>query len=153
MTTSGITEIRIFHTEEIPGEDPKMRIVAEDQGTGTVIDGRALEAQYRCDLGFLLITTDDNPYEETLHIRLLDSEYRQVDAVDLRQMYHAGILSNIEIAGPGSIRFSFFGEDCWRLDIAAHASLRWDVHPFASVSFPGGRLQPHFLSLTRIDRS
>lgn len=79
-------EIRFFHCEPIPGDVPQMRLIAEDQSTGVVIDGRVLEVQYRCELGFLLFTSDDNPYEEVLHIRLLNTDYRQVDAVDLRQM-------------------------------------------------------------------
>ena len=147
--TAPLTEIALFRLEPLPGEFPQARVVAEERPTATVLEGRVLEAQYRCDLGFLLLTSDDNPYEEALHIRLLDLHFQVIDAVDLRQIYHPAMLHNLQVIDPHSLMFSFFGNDRWRLDIDVQARIRWDVHPFASVSYPGGRLRTHYLRLVR----
>lgn len=148
-----LTEVSIFRLEPIPGELPKARVIAEERPTDTVLEGHTLEAQYRCALGFLLFTSDDNPYEEVLHIRLLDYHFQVIDAVDLRQMYHPAMLHNLQVTGHNSLTFSFFGDDCWYLNVDAQARIRWDLHPFASVSYPGRRLRSHYLRLVRVDRN
>jgi hypothetical protein len=147
-----LTEIALFRLEPMPDEFPQARVIAEERPTDTVLEGHVLEAQYHCALGFLLLTSDDNPYEEALHIRLLDLHFQVIDAVDLRQIYHPAMLRNLQVIGHNSLMFSFFGDDCWRLDIDVQARIRWDVHLFASVSYPGRRLRSHYLGLVRANR-
>jgi len=147
--TAPLTAIDMFRLESIRGAEPKARVVAANEPTGTTLDGCVLEAQYRCAQGFVLLTSDNTPYEEALHIRLLDSDFRVLDAVDLRQVYHSAAVRNLKVIGDDALAFSFFGDDHWHLHIDPKAHVHWDLNPFASVSYPGGRLRAHHLRLFR----
>lgn len=146
---AALVETDAFRLDRLPGDVPRSRLFSEGQTTGATVDGWTLEAQFRWDDALLLLTTDDSPYEEALHIRLFDQAFHEIDAVDLRQIYHSAIVRNVKVMDDNSLTFSFFGDDTWRLNIDAHAKLRWDMQPFASIHYPGGRLRRHYLSLTR----
>ena len=149
--TAPLSAIDMFRLESIPGAELKARVVAANEPTGTTLDGCVLEAQYRCTQGFLLLTSDNTPYEEGLHIRLLDAHFRVNDAVDLRQVYHSAAVRDLKVIGDDALAFSFFGDDRWHLYIDAKARVHWNLNPFASVYYPTGRLRSHYLRLVRQD--
>ena len=145
--TALLGAIDSFRLEAQPGEVPKSRVVAGAAATDTVIDGVVLEAQFRSAQGFVLLTSDDTPFEEVLHVRLLDAQFRVVDGVDLGQAYHPGLLRNLRVSGDAELCFSFFGDDCWLLRVEPQARLRWGHRPYASARYTGPWLRRHNLHL------
>lgn len=85
--------------------------------SGALIEGLLLQAQYECSAGYLLLLTDDCPFEELLHIHLLDRNLRPLDQVNLGKAYEAGILSRLQVTGNDVLEFSFFGGDRWQLSV------------------------------------
>lgn len=110
-----ITAIDAFSLE-IMGQD-RSRLQSNAKDTGLVVDGINLEAQFAVDAGYLLLTTHDVPYEELLHATLVGPELSVLDTVKLGGPYTPGILTDVVIAGPDAIEFSFFGGDRWILQI------------------------------------
>jgi|SRR5579875_344617 len=128
------------------GEDTTRGVLFFQGAFAGQVEGSVLEGQYRCGNRYLLLTTDDIPYEETLHIFLLDEELRPLDKVSLRQMYHSGLLRDV-VAGDERIEFSFFGEERWLLTVHTTAKLFMNA-PFSSVKY--ARLGRHFLELRKV---
>jgi hypothetical protein len=145
--TALLSVIEVFRLEPLPGEKPRSRVVAGGAATATVIEGVVLEAQFRSTQGFLLLTSDDTPFEEVLHVRLLDAQFRVLDGVDLGQAYHPGLLRNLRVSGDAELCFSFFGDDCWLLRVEPQARVRWGLRPYASVRYTGPLLRGHNLHL------
>ena len=96
-----------------------------------------------------MFTSDDTPFEEVLHIRLLNRRLDTIDAVELKQIYHPGLLSHLRVLDDFNLTFSFFGNDCWCLSVDPQASVRWNFKPFASVHYPGWPLGSHHLKLVK----
>ena len=76
--------------------------------------GTALEAQYEVDDGgpaFVLLTSYDLPFEETLHAFLLDEEGRVVESAKLGAPYAPGVLENVHVDDewPNTLAFDFQG--------------------------------------------
>lgn len=82
-----------------------------------LLDGLILEAQYECSAGYLLMLTEDCPFEEALHVYLLDRSLRPIDKLVLGKAYQPGILRDVKISGKESLEFSFFGGDKWQLRV------------------------------------
>lgn len=76
------------------------------------IDGVALEAQFGLDSGqYLIFTTDGCPFEETLHLILLDQTYRILDQINISQDYTSGQIDEIEIVSNVVLEFSFLSKN------------------------------------------
>ncbi len=75
------------------------------------IDGVILETQFSLDSGqYLILTTDGCPFEEGLHLILLDQTYRIIDQVNLSQDYTSGQLDDVQIVSNSVLEFSFQGQ-------------------------------------------
>ena len=96
------------------------------------VPGRVLEAQFESEGMFLLLFTEDSPYEECLHVILLDKGGNLLDTVELADAYSPGILAELRVSSPRSVDFGFFGDDHWRLTILREPK----VHLFQSPSSP-----------------
>lgn len=84
----------------------------------TNFPGRILEGQYRLENGaYLVLATEDCPYEEVLHILLLDSELRLLDRIDIGLEYHGGIFENAKIIDRETLEFDFLGGLTFRLTL------------------------------------
>jgi len=93
------------------------------------ISGIILEKQYRLNTGFKLIfTSDDCPYEETLHITLLSKEHTVVDALDLGMAYHSAIFDNIALLSENTLEFNFFSDTRYHLFIE-NDGLKFSLKP------------------------
>ena len=82
-----------------------------------------LAAQYRCAAGYLALTTQDSPFEESLHVMLLDASLCLLDAIELGQPYTGAVLEQLEPLDDECLRFTFFAGDRWELRLRAHPSL------------------------------
>ena len=114
--------------------------------------GSYLDAQFQCSLGFLLISNEDSPYEEGLHITLLSPNLDVIDALEITHAYAPGSIRNLQIVGENSLEFTFFGGDNWRLTILASPQ-RWSLNQLTpGVGHRWKRLlKKGYLNLRRLD--
>ena len=110
-------EIKDFSIVDLEEEFPRSELVWKGTLPGLIVDGVWLEKQYKVTPGYLLLLTDDCPFEERLSIYLLSEDMRVLDSMELSLIYHMGILRDIKIESSNELTFTFFGEDCWRLGV------------------------------------
>lgn len=91
-------------------------LLLQGHPTGRKIKGRLLVDQYSWGKHYLLISSDDNPYEEVLHIYLLDSELNKLDEMDLSQPGMPGIYQPCHHSKE-CLEFRFFDQNTWCLSI------------------------------------
>jgi hypothetical protein len=142
--------IELFTLVPCDGEPPVARLLSNGRDVGEV-NGRAIEAQFRCGRGYVLIASDGNPLEEVVHIYLLGPDFHAVDLVWLGAMYHSGAVRDISSCGDDCVEFAFFGgSNRWRLTIRNTPKVSWLPSVISTVRYPGGWLRPHYLQLDRI---
>jgi hypothetical protein len=107
------------------------------------VEGIILEAQFELEGGCVLIwLTDDSPYDEGLHVYLLDQNDTISDALEAGADFAPGILK-IANSGDDWVEFEFFSNDSiYRLEVAKEASLR--------LLLPAGWKYKKFFSLHRL---
>jgi hypothetical protein len=89
------------------------------------VDGLLLEAELELDDGgALLWLTDDSPYEEGLHVYLLDSGGELEDALEAGAHFTPGVLKILR-SGEDWVEFRFFpGDSIHRLELMRRATFR-----------------------------
>lgn len=102
------------------------------------IDGMVIEAALALEAddpasGYLVLASHDRPFEETLSITLLSPRLEALDTARIEHAYAPGIVSDVEVLGPGLLGFRFLTEAPWRLQVLERPALRL---PF--VSEPAG---------------
>jgi hypothetical protein len=112
-----VTDIDDFSVRRLEGDLPRSDLLWRENAVGVRVDGVNLEKQLRVASGYLLFLTENSPYEEGLHIYLLGDDKSVLDAVELSAPYASGILTDVVTEGDGSVSFTFFGDDRWRLDV------------------------------------
>ncbi|HEX8405124.1 MAG TPA: hypothetical protein VF670_10935 [Duganella sp.] len=122
-------------------ELPRGEVVLYGEPTGRIIEGAVLEAAVCWKGLFLIFLTDDIPHEDTLRIYLLGPRLDMVDAARLGAMYATGAFERLEVIAPNLVRFEFFGDTTWTLELL-------DDQAFAvpMVSDPKGVTRPFKLS-------
>jgi hypothetical protein len=100
-----------------PSDDiaPLSEIMIGGMPTGKIIGGAVLEAALRWDDFTLMFLTNDIPFEDTLHIYLLDDALNIVDSARLGAMYATGIFGDLDLTQSDTVRFRFFGGIVWTL--------------------------------------
>jgi len=138
-----------FHIEPLADNQLQSRLVGPDSRTGGPIEGQVLEAQFHTPAGELIITSDGNPFEEVLHFTLLDGDLKVLDAISLGQIYHSGLLRELQVVGEDTLQFHFFGEETWRLMVSARP--RWALPPWpgSAIRRAGNWLRSSRLHLER----
>lgn len=110
------------------------------------LEGIVLEACIQHGNQYLLFLTDDIPFEDSLHIHLLDEDLNRVDTATLGAPYSTGHFRNLTCEVSGEITFEFFGDCVWEVSVLPEKRLRL---PFISgpkgVSWQDGWFQ--FLEL------
>lgn len=96
---------------------PQSELVLNGQPTGRIIDGAVLEVAIRWRDLLLVFVTDNIMHEETLRIYLFDADLMVIDSAWLGSMYATGVFSLIEIQPPNVVRFLFFGDTDWTLEL------------------------------------
>jgi hypothetical protein len=144
-----VTDIDDFSVRRLEGDSPKSDLLWRENPVGIRVDGVSLERQLRLAPGYLLFLTEDSPFEEGLHIYLLDDDKSVLDAVELSAPYASGILTDLVTEGDASVSFSFFGDDRWRLDVHATPQ-RAGFAPLSPVKRKSGLSRKPVLSLSRV---
>ena len=114
------------------------------------VEGIVLEAQYRCRAGYLVVTSDGNPFEELLHFYLVGNKNEILDDLSLGRMYNPGIFRDVTIVpGAEAFEFTFFGDDRWRLSILDPPRRALLPRVFSNVRRSRSWLTPSYLDLRR----
>jgi hypothetical protein len=100
---------------------------------GVRVPGVSLAAQFQHGHEYLLLTTADSPYEESLHAILLRMPAEILDVVELSNPYTPAVPSDFEIVNESALEFSFFGRDRWRLSILDRPRWRVSLSMFSPV--------------------
>ena len=102
-----------------PGSAGNARARHRSRPLEAEVPGTVLEAQLELDddRGFLLLLTDDRPYEETLYVVLLDRPGVVLETLRVEEPYTPGVLQGVEIAAPAVLRFRFFAGRVHELEI------------------------------------
>lgn len=89
------------------------------------VEGSVLEKQYELEGGCVLIwLTDDSPYDEGLHVYLVDQSDSILDAVEAGADFTSGILKIVD-TGTDWVEFEFFSNDSvYRLQVTEEAGFR-----------------------------
>lgn len=98
-------------------DSPKSELMLNGRPTGKIIDGAVLEAAIRWHDFLLVFVTDDITHEETLRVYLFDGCWNIVDSAQLGWMYATGVFSLLELHPPSTVRFLFFGDTDWTLEL------------------------------------
>lgn len=122
-------------------ELPRSELILYGETTGKIIEGAVLEAAICWRGHFLIFLTDDIINEDTLRIYLLDPKLDMVDAARLGAMYSTGAFSSLQLVEPNILRFEFFGDTTWTLELLDDQSFSMPM-----VSDPKGVTRPFRLS-------
>lgn len=93
------------------------------------LEGTVLEACVQHGNQYLLFLTDDIPFEDSLHIHLLDENFNKIDTVTLGAPYTTGHFRNLICEDSSRITFEFFGDCVWEVSVSPKKRLRL---PFVS---------------------
>ena len=96
---------------------PQSELMVNRQPTGKIIDGAMLEAAVRWHEFLLVFVTDNITYEEALRIYLFDDNFNVVDSGQLGWIYTTGVFSLLALEPPNIVRFLFFGDTTWTLEL------------------------------------
>lgn len=101
------------------GEDdmPQSEVVSSGRASGKMINGAVAELAVSCSGYVLAFVTDNFMHEETLRIYLFDANFEVIDCAWLGSIYATGVFSLIDLQPPTTIRFRFFGDTDWTLNL------------------------------------
>ncbi len=116
-------------SEATDTEIPKCQIKINGSTTDSIMEGAILEAAIKYQEFYLVFTTNDCPYENTLNIHYLDQDLTILDRATLSWPYGTGSFTLINILQPNRIRFQFFTRDDW--EITLYPKAKWLI-PYLS---------------------
>ncbi len=92
--------------------------------TGEPVEGAVLEACVQQGEHYIVFLTAGIPYEDSLHIHLLDSDLLHRDSVMLAAAYTTGNFRNLILEEGGALSFEFFGSRLWTVSVLSEKRLR-----------------------------
>lgn len=122
MNISKTNHFKVIEVDQAANRTPMIRLENSITKKELSTIGSVLEEQYQIGEEYLLFITEGTPYEEALHIILLDRQLSQKDHVEISANYSPGILKNLSVYQPNVIKFSFFNnEETWTLKMREKA--------------------------------
>jgi hypothetical protein len=98
-------------------ESPKCQIKINGSTTDSILQGAILEAAIKYQEFYLVFTTNDCPYEDTLNIHYLDQDLSILDQATLSWPYGTGSFTLLNSIQPNRIRFHFFEPKVWEISL------------------------------------
>lgn len=131
-------ELSLQPVEQRPaGAPPVCEIVRNAAPTGAHVPGAQLEAAGEW-MGFVLVlTTDDTPHEEGLHLHLFDASLQCLDSAWMGGAYVTGSFSLRPSPAADTLCFRFLGATDWSVQILPEPGFRLPL-----VSEPAGVVRP-----------
>lgn len=108
-------ELSLVRTETPDNVGPVSEIVRDGRPTGRQVPGAVLEVAAVWRDRLLLLNTDDIPYEDVLHILLLDRALNLLDQARLGGIYSTGRFVPLPSTEPDQLRFRFIGDTDWSI--------------------------------------
>ena len=124
-------------TPASPEMTPRSEIMIAGMPTQKVVAGAVLQAALRWREYVLIFLTEDIPFEDALHIYLLNRDLAVVDSARLGAMYSTGIFSDLDLTQSDTVRFRFFDGIVWTLTL-----LSKDEFAIPIISEPKGVSRP-----------
>ena len=115
----------------INNDDARLKIISQASETQSVrsemtiegtglklpIKGVNLELCIELNKRYLVFTTDDCPFEESLNIYLLSNENRILDSATVFWPYGTGSFELLRLIEPDGVQFKFFGNKVWQVTV------------------------------------
>ena len=101
-------------------ESPKSQLVIDGKEVDSFVVGAVLEACVKHGNFYLIFTTNDCPYEESLNIYFLNLSYDILDKAVLVWPYKTGLFEILDITQSNLVDFKFFEEKSWQVEIFSH---------------------------------
>jgi len=131
-------------------KDPLVQLTLEGEKVGSPIKGAHLEKQYCIQgLGYLLMLTDNVPYEETLRVYLVNENVEVIDELEFGAGMVTGTFEIVDDKNEDSIVFSFIHESLCKLQVLKTAHWCKPLLFTAGVR-RNGALKKHHLKLSMI---
>jgi hypothetical protein len=137
-------------------DDEKSAIVDHGRQTQSNVRGTMLELCASYKDWFLVFTTDNTPFEDMLHVHLLDNNFNILDSFTIGAMYSTGSFSEPQLIAPNKIVFRFIGDTDWTITILDRTKLglpylspikgvrrAWQCRQYLEIS---GQPKPEFYS-------
>ncbi|MEJ7616696.1 MAG: hypothetical protein WKF30_06940 [Pyrinomonadaceae bacterium] len=110
------------------GSNQRAVLARDSRAVTAEVEGVILEAQFELSDGCVLILmTDDSPYDEGLHVYLLEQDDSIEDALEAGAIFGMGSPGILKIAKTGMdwVEFEFFlNGSVYRLEVVRQARLR-----------------------------
>ncbi len=103
--------------EDTETKSPKSQILIKGTPINTFIDGAFFDACIQYNEYYLVFTTDDSLFKESLNIYLLDQTYTTLDHAVLFWPYGTGSFSLLDVTEPNLVRFKFSGKKIWEIEL------------------------------------
>lgn len=129
-----ITTRRVVQDED---ESPASEILLRAVPTGKFVAGAILEAAIHWRDQYLLLLSNDIPYEDTLNMHLLDAALTLLDTAKLGAAYSTGSFTELQLHEPNQISFRFIGGNPWRIELLTTAEFKMPL-----LSEPRGVSRP-----------
>jgi hypothetical protein len=100
------------------------RLFHHGRDTGQDLPGAILEASLKANNEWLLFLTHDIPFEESLEICLLGSNFEVLDRATLMAPNATGSFENLRILSEQRVRFRFLGKGFWELELLKKPGFR-----------------------------
>lgn len=115
--------------ESIGTDETVCEVLKDNQATKILIHGKVLEqAIHVTENRYLVFTTDDVIFEESLNIYLIEIGKGILDKLWIAQPYNTDIFSGVEIIDQHSLIFSFLYLKDWKLIVHDQPKLSWSIY-------------------------
>jgi hypothetical protein len=134
--------------------DTKGKVVSKllfmGRDTGVSLAGNTLEAQLKWRDNYLLFLTEGSPFEEALHIYVLDDRFAVLDEAQLAAEYTPGALADLKVSGEDAVTFSFFDrKERWELTMLPGSRRAMSLGRDHSVKRPLSLLSRRYFDLKK----
>ncbi len=97
--------------------EPICRLFHHGRDTGQDLPGAVLEVSLKADNEWLFFLTHDIPFEESLEICVLGSNFEVLDRATLMAPNATGSFEDLQILSEQRVRFRFLGKGFWELEL------------------------------------
>lgn len=116
-------------SEATETESPKSQLWVNGKAIDSFIDGEICEACVNYGEFYLVFTTNNCPYEESLNIHFLDRNFRALDHATLVWPYGTGSFTLLDMVEPNLVTFKFFEKSIWEVELYSNKRV---VVPYVS---------------------
>ena len=110
---------------------PWCELLMQGVPTGRTLKGAYLESAVEADGCYLLMLTDDVPFEEFLTLVLLSPQMAVLDKASIGTCYGSGRFDAVVVLPGNCVQFRFLGERPWQVHVLPGPALRlpWRREP------------------------